>query len=100
VLIDTLSERYGIDFTEADKVWADQQKQAIKDDPTLRAIALNNYEDNFRKALEKRADNAMIERHEANAVLFNAFFEKPGFWDAFIRFLAQAYPEIRDEEAG
>ena len=100
VLIDTLNERYGIDFTEADKVWADQQKQAVKDNPTLRAIALNNDEDNFRRALEKHADDAIIERHEANAALFNAFFEKPGFRDAFIRFLAQAYPEIREEEAG
>ena len=99
-LIDTLNQRYGIDFTEADKVWASQQKQAVKDNPTLRAIALHNDEENFRRALEEHADDAIVDRHEANGALFNAYFERPGFRDAFLQFLQQAYGEIRDEEAG
>lgn len=98
VLIKTLNERYGISFTQADIVWADQQKQAVKSDPKLRAIALHNDEANFRRALEQHADDAIITRHEANAELVNAFFEKPGFRDAFISFLTQTYPEIRAEE--
>ncbi len=100
VLIKTMNERYGIEFTDVDIVWADQQKQVVKSDPTLRAIALHNDEHNFRRALDQYADAAIIERHEANTDLFNAYFEKPGFRDAFITFLAQAYPEIRAESAG
>ena len=95
-----LNERYGIEFTDVDIVWADKQKQVVKSDPTLRAIALHNDEHNFRRALDQYADAAIIERHEANTDLFNAYFEKPGFRDAFITFLAQAYPEIRAESAG
>ena len=100
VLISTLNERYGIDFTEADRIWVEQQKQAVKDNQTLRSIALHNDEDNFARALEQHADNAIIERHTANGELFNAYFEKPGFRDAFLAFLRQTYTEIRDEEAG
>ena len=99
-LLHTLNDRYGIEFTDADMVWADQQKKVVKADPTLRAIALHNDEANFRRALDEYADAAIIERHEANTELFNAFFDKPGFRDAFITFLAQAYPEIRAEHAG
>ena len=100
VLIKTMNERYGIEFTDVDVVWADQQKQVVKSNPTLRSIALHNDEHNFRRALDQYADAAIIERHEANTDLFNAYFEKPGFRDAFITFLAQAYPEIRAESAG
>jgi hypothetical protein len=39
--------------------------------------ALNNDRDQYRVVLEKFAENAIVDRHESNGQLFNAFFESP-----------------------
>jgi type I restriction enzyme R subunit len=98
-LIATLNERFGMNLTEADKVWFEQQKQAVKDDQTARVVALNNDRDQYRVVLEKIAENAIIDRHESNGQLFNAYFEKPGFREALMEYLATSYDEIREEDA-
>ncbi len=41
----------------------------------------------------------IVDRHEANGQLFNAFFGKPGFRDALLKYVAESYDEIRDVEA-
>jgi hypothetical protein len=41
-LIATLNEKFGVNLNDADKIWFEQQKQAVKDDETLRVVALNN----------------------------------------------------------
>ena len=58
--------------------WTRAVAAAIKADPTLRAIALHNDEENFARALEELADDAIIQRHEADGELFNAYFGRPG----------------------
>ena len=83
---------------EADLVWFEQQKQAIKSDEQMRVVALNNDRDQYGVVLQKKAEDMIVDRHEANGQLFNAFFEKPGFRDALIKYLAESYDEIRDEE--
>jgi type I restriction enzyme R subunit len=85
--------------TDADKVWFEQQRQAVKENETARVVALNNDRDQYRIVLDKLAEDAIIERHESNGQLFNAFFEKPGFREAFLEYLASSYDEIRDEDA-
>ncbi len=82
---------------EVDLVWFRQQKQAIKSDEQMRVVALNNDRDQYGVVLHKKAESLIVDRHEANGQLFNAFFEKPGFRDALIRYLAESYDEIRDE---
>jgi type I restriction enzyme R subunit len=96
-LIQALNDRFGMDLTDADKVWFEQQKQAVKDSDDVRVVALNNDYDQFRIVLEKFAEDAIIDRHQANGVLFNAFFEKPGFREALLEYLGGAYQEIRSE---
>ncbi|MGI8702635.1 MAG: type I restriction endonuclease subunit R [Nocardioidaceae bacterium] len=98
-LIATLNERYGLNLTEADKVWFEQQKQAIKEDATVRQVALNNDRDQYRVVLEQHAEDAIVDRHESNGQLFNAFFDKPGFREALLEYLAGSYDEIRGERA-
>jgi type I restriction enzyme R subunit len=97
-LIATLNDRFGMNLTDADKVWFQQQKQAVKDDHTARVVALNNDRDQYRIVLEKIAENAIIDRHESNGQLFSAYFEKPGFREALMDYLASSYDEIRDED--
>jgi len=41
------------------------------------------------------AEDAVIERHEANGMLFGAFFDKPGFREMMLEYLGGAYDEIR-----
>jgi type I restriction enzyme R subunit len=97
ILIDQLNERFGMTLTDADKVWFEQQKQAVKDSDEARVVALNNDRDAFLLFLRRFASDAIIDRHEANGLLFNAYFEQPGFADALLEFLAGSYDEIRDE---
>jgi type I restriction enzyme, R subunit len=98
-LIATLNEKFGMNLTDADKVWFEQQKQAVKANETARVVALNNDRDQYGVVLEKIAEDAIIERHESNGQLFNAYFEKPGFREALMECLASSYDEIRDEDA-
>jgi type I restriction enzyme R subunit len=94
-LIDTLNERFGMNLTDADRVWFEQQKTAVLEDKNLRVVALNNDRTQFQVVLERHAEDAIIDRHQANGMLFNAFFEKPGFREFLIDYLATAYEEIR-----
>lgn len=41
----------------------------------------------------------IIDRNESNGQLFNAFFEKPGFREVLMTYLATSYDEIRHESA-
>ncbi len=98
-LIDSLNERFGMNLTDADKVWFEQQKQAVKESEEVRVVALHNDRDQFQIVLEKFAEDAIVDRHQANGMLFEAFFEKPGFREALMDFLSGAYDEIRGEGA-
>ena len=79
---------------------AQGKKQAVKDSDEARVVALNNDRDAFRLFLQRFASDAIIDRHEANGMLFNAYFEKPGFAEALLDYLSGSYDEIRDEGAG
>jgi type I restriction enzyme R subunit len=97
-LIASLNERFGMNLTDADKVWFEQQKQAVKENEHARVVALNNDREQYQVVLEKIAEDAIVERHESNGQLFNAFFEKPGFREKLLDYLAESYDEIRGEE--
>jgi type I restriction enzyme, R subunit len=98
-LIANLNERFGMNLTDADKVWFEQQKLAVKENETARVVALNNDRDQYRVVLERLAEDAIIDRHETNGQLFSAYFEKPGFRELLMEYLATSYDEIRDENA-
>jgi hypothetical protein len=98
-LISTLNEKFGMNLNDVDKIWFEQQKQIVKDDETLRVVVLNNDRDQYRVVMEKRAEDSIIERHEANGQLFNALFEKPGFRETLMEYLATSYEEIREADA-
>ena len=95
VLVESLNERFGMNLGDADKVWIEQQRAAVLADEQLRDVALNNDREQYRLVLDKKAEDLIVERHEANGQLFGAFFEKPGFRDALLKHLADTYDEIR-----
>lgn len=89
-----------MNLTDADKVWFEQQKQAVKENEHARVVALNNDRDHCQVALEKIAEDAITERHESNGQLFNAFVDKPGFREKLLEYLAGSYDEIRKRGRG
>lgn len=98
-LIADMNQRFGMNLTDVDLVWFEQQKLVIEADEHMRVVALNNDRDQFRVVLDKFAEDAIIERHEANGVLFDAFFAKPDFRQMFMDYLAGSYDQIRAEGA-
>jgi type I restriction enzyme R subunit len=96
-LIDELNSKFGTNLTEADRVWFEQQYQAMKDDDDVRVVAINNDRDQFMVVLEKFAETAIIDRHEANGVLFDKFFTDPDFRRIFLDHLVGVYDDIRGE---
>lgn len=99
VVIGKLNEQFGMNLTDADRIWFEQQKQTVLESDEARVVALNNDYDQFRIMLEKMAEDMIVDRHQANGMLFDAFFEKPGFREALLDYLGAAYQEIRSEGA-
>ena len=97
VIIGNMNEAFGLNLTKADRIWFEQQRQAVLQDEETRVVALHNDFDQFLVHLEKKATDMIVDRHESNGMLFNAYFEKPGVREQLLKFLATAYDEIRKE---
>ena len=94
-LIASLNEKFGMALTDADKVWFEQQKVAVQLDDDMKLIALNNDKTQYKIALEHKASDMIVDRHEANGVLFDTFFSNPEFKDFFLEYLGGTYEEFR-----
>lgn len=98
-IIGKMNDQFGMNLTDADRIWFEQQKQTVLENDDARVVALNNDYDQFRIMLEKLAEDMIVDRHQANGLLFNAYFEKPGFKETLLEYLGGAYHEIRNEGA-
>jgi type I restriction enzyme, R subunit len=98
-LIANLNDKFGMNLGDADVIWVEQSKQVVMDDAELKVVALNNDREQYQVVLEKRAEDLILDRHEANGELFSAFFEKPGVRAAFLKYLADSYDEFRGRDA-
>lgn len=78
-LIADLNERFGLNLTDADRIWFEQQQQHYANDPDLMEVARANDYDNFEMHFVPLVADGLIERHEANQDLFTAFFSQPDF---------------------
>jgi hypothetical protein len=88
---------FGANLTEADRVWFEQQYQVMKEDEEVRVVALQNDRDQFSVVLEKFAETAIIDRHEANGILFDKFFTDPDFRKLLLDHLSGVYDDIRSD---
>ena len=98
-IIGKLNDQFGMNLTDADRIWFEQQKQTVLESDDARVVALNNDYDQFAIMLEKMAESMIVDRHQANGALFDAYFEKPGFREALLDYLGGAYHEIRQQGA-
>jgi type I restriction enzyme R subunit len=98
-IIGKLNDQFGMNLTDADRIWFEQQKQTVLESDDARVVALNNDYDQFAIMLEKMAESMIVDRHQANGALFDAYFEKPRFREALLDYLGGAYHEIRQQGA-
>jgi type I restriction enzyme, R subunit len=73
-LIADLNDRFGLNLTDVDRVWFEQQQQHLANDEVIREVAQANDYDNFEMYLQPRIADGLIERHEPNEDFFKAFF--------------------------
>ncbi|MGH2944666.1 MAG: type I restriction endonuclease subunit R [Solirubrobacteraceae bacterium] len=88
-IIDTLNERFGTEFTEADKVFVDQIEQTCVQNATLATQARVNSQENFKLALDKVLEGLVIDRLDANQDFFGRMIDDPAFGSVVRDYLAQ-----------
>ncbi len=99
-LINALNERFGMNLSDADRIWFEQQQQALSEDDEVRQAAQGNDLQQFGVYLLPRMDELIVNRHGANDELFRAYFDKPEFKnlmnDAIVKGL---YDKLREGAA-
>jgi type I restriction enzyme R subunit len=96
-LINALNERFGMNLTEADRIWFDQQEAHLRADEDVRVVALNNDLEQFKVFLEPKLQDGIIDRQQQNGALFEAFFDKPDFKEAMQAWISERlYRNIRE----
>lgn len=97
-LIAAMNERFGADLGDADKIWVEQQRAEVFDDEQLRTIALHNDLSAFELVLADRLGNLILERHDGNGSLVDMYFEKAGFKQQLVSYIAaDAYHHFREQ---
>jgi type I restriction enzyme R subunit len=89
-LIADLNDRFGLNLTDVDRIWFEQQQQHYANDPDLMEVARANDYDNFEMHFVPLVADGLIERHEANEDLFKAFFNQPDFQRMMTRALSMS----------
>jgi len=84
-LIAAINERFGMNLTEADRIWIEQQQQHLMDNVELGEVARGNDFENFEIYLEPVLEGQVIDRHQQNEALFQAFFNRPEFQQMIVK---------------
>ena len=97
-LIDTLNERFGTDFTQADELFFLQLREEALADEGLRKAAEANTLENFRYVFVKALEGLFIDRMEQNEELFAKYMNDGDFKKLVSEhLLKQVYQQIREE---
>ena len=97
-LINAMNERFGLNLTDADRIWFEQQQQTLAEDHTVRAAAQGNDLKQFEVYILPRMDELIANRHNANDELFRAYFDKPEFKSLMAETMVKAlYEKLRDK---
>ncbi|MEV4712825.1 type I restriction endonuclease [Micromonospora sp. NPDC049374] len=95
-LIDEFNDRFGIGLGEADKVWVEQQINALAEDGTLEAAAMVNDESNFGVVCDRRIEDVILSRHDDNGKLMQRYLDDESLRAQLNQFARrQAYQMIR-----
>jgi type I restriction enzyme R subunit len=78
-IIKTLNDRFGTEFSEADKLFFDQIEEELIADQKLQKQALNNEIGNFKYGFNEVFVDKIIDRMEQNQEIFNKIMNNPDF---------------------
>ena len=97
-IIEILNDRFGTDFTEADRLFFEQVKEEAKADGDVRQKATANTFDNFSLAMRQKISDLMVERMEQNQEIVTKYLDQKDFQDIAFRELVKAiYQDIRKQ---
>ncbi len=77
--INVLNDKYGTEFTDADKLYFEQLEQALYENEDLKTRAQNNPIENFKYAFEEVFIQTLIDRMDANQEIFDKIMENNDF---------------------
>ncbi len=78
-IIDVLNERFGTEFTEADRLFFEQIEAELMEDEKLQTQAKVNKIDTFKYAFEEMFIDKLIERMDQNQEIFEKILENQSF---------------------
>ncbi len=78
-IIYLLNEKFGTDFTEADRLYFEQIEQALFENEDLKVRAQNNPIENFKYAFEEVFIQTLIDRMDSNQEIFDKIMENSEF---------------------
>ncbi|AGA92125.1 helicase, type I site-specific restriction-modification system restriction subunit [Thioflavicoccus mobilis 8321] len=97
-LIDTLNERFGTDFTEADQLFFDQIRASAENDENIAEAARANNYANFAAYFDRLLDELFIARMEGNEEIFSRVMTDAEFRSAAHEHLAQeVFRRVREQ---
>lgn len=78
-IISILNERFGTDFTDADRLYFEQIEQALFENEELKLRAQSNPLENFKYAFDEVFVQTLIDRMDSNEDLFEKIMENSDF---------------------
>lgn len=78
-IITILNDKYGTEFTDADRLYFEQIEQALYENDELKLRALNNPIDNFKFAFNEVFIQTLIDRMDSNQEIFEKIMENSEF---------------------
>lgn len=98
-IIDRINDRFGTDFTEADKLSRDQIIEDMKANEDLVQKAQNNTKDNFKFSFERVFMDFVINRMQSNETFFMKILENPDFKNYLMEdVIDEVYKDLRKVE--
>lgn len=78
-IINVLNDKYGTEFTDADRLYFEQIEQALFENEDLKMRAQNNPIENFKYAFEEVFIQTLIDRMKDNEEIFDKVMENNDF---------------------
>jgi type I restriction enzyme R subunit len=96
-IVEQLNERFGTDFTEADKLLFDQFEAEWVADSDLSDQARSNTMENFALVFDKKFMSTIVTRMDANSDIFKRMLDDDEFSD-FVKavYLKKVYEQLRE----
>jgi type I restriction enzyme, R subunit len=100
IIIESLNERFGTDFTDEDRLFFDQIKEKAVNNEDIRKTAIANPFEKFELGIKKIVELLMIQRMGENDKLVTKYMEDADFQKIVLPLLSkEIYNTINDEYA-